>query len=139
MFEQYNNDAIGTFFSLDEGAVREGEQKLGFAFPEQLKIFYRQVGYGFLNSKIDGINRLMDPKSVVQFRSQTGQFEDNPLVNEYKPFEAKRLVFFEVNEVSFLSIGIDDMAGVIFNGDKKIADSLAEFLTKFTENETFYL
>lgn len=38
------------FFSVSEKEIEEAEQLLGFSFPEQLRKFYRVIGYGSLTT-----------------------------------------------------------------------------------------
>ena len=46
----------------------------------------------------------------------------------YETYEENSLIFFEVNEGVYMSIGLSD--GKIYFADKSVADSLSDFLQK---------
>lgn len=140
MFDNFDVNSAGVFYSFDQEYVRSSEEKMGILFPKELRNFYMQVGYGFFNSKISNVNRLMDPTSVVDFRQRAGEFVGIDDLEMYEPTENDKLIFFEVNEYTFVSIAFtgNDM-GKVFFMSTKIADSLEEFLERFVADEQFFI
>ena len=68
MFEKVKLDPLNQFYPVKLDEIKNSESKLAIQIPELLKEFYVEVGYGFLKSKVDNINRIMDPESVLDFR-----------------------------------------------------------------------
>lgn len=101
MFEKIKLDPLNQFYPVNLDKIRDSESKLGIQIPELLKEFYAEVGYGFLKSKVDNINRIMDPESVLDFRLRQHDFEFYSDIEIYKQFEDDKLVFFEANEVIY--------------------------------------
>ncbi|KXT72134.1 hypothetical protein SGODD07_00823 [Streptococcus gordonii] len=100
MLEKIKLDPLNQFYPVNLDKIRDSESKLGIQIPELLKEFYAEVGYGFLKSKVDNINRIMDPESVLDFRLRQHDFEFYPDIEIYNQFEDDKLVFFEANEVT---------------------------------------
>ena len=58
----------------------------------------------------------------------------------YSKYTKDKLVFFEVNESLFLSIGITIRnRDKIFYYDKEIANDISDFLKQYLENEKYFL
>jgi hypothetical protein len=130
-----------SFYSLLNQDIVHAENRLGIRFPEELREFYQEIGYGFLwNESADMINRLMDPGSVADFHLSEGIYEGQNVEEHY---ESNFLVFFEVSEVSYIAIDLSmkNQKGEspIYYLDSKIADSLEEFLMRLDENMDYYL
>ncbi|MBJ7625164.1 SMI1/KNR4 family protein [Weissella confusa] len=140
MFDKYNNEDVGTFYELNSDLLNKAENNLDIQFPASLVSFYNSVGYGFFNSTLGNINRLMDPSSVAEFRTRSGQFAEREDLDIYEDSEGDKLVFFEANEYTFVSIAFtgNDL-GKVFFMNKKIADSLEEFLERFVADEQFFI
>lgn len=124
------------YYPVSEKEIETAESELNTIFPGDLKEFYNNVGYGFFNSSLENVNRLLDPLSVRDFRLRQNDFQNYPDIEIYDNFEDNKLIFFEVNESALLSIGLID--GRIYYYDTPIADSLNQFFDKFIEDETYY-
>lgn len=124
------------YYPVSEKEIETAESELNTIFPGALKEFYNNVGYGFFNSSLENVNRLLDPLSVRDFRLRQNDFQNYPDIEIYDNFEDNKLIFFEVNESALLSIGLID--GRIYYYDTPIADSLNQFFDKFIEDETYY-
>ena len=139
MFKDIVNREGNKFYSLKKDAVDKAQEDLGIILPKELKEFYEEIGYGFLNSEEDYFNRIMDPQSLCEFRFREGQFANDSELDVYEDYEQDCLVFFEICEGSYLSIGFSkNNNGKIFSEDKIIADSLKEFLIKYQDNERYF-
>ena len=122
--------------------IDKAEKDMGIKIPNELKSFYLNYGYGFI-SKIRRrcINRLMDPGSCADIRLRRDYYKYDPELESYKSDELiyNRMIFFEVNEGSYLTISLDEgEKNAIYYGDVKIADSLEEFLIKMYDDGTYY-
>ena len=101
--------------------------------------FWRNVGYGFIKSPNNNVNRIMDPLSVIDFRLKQGAFEALPDIEIYDEYQDGKLVFFEGNESAYLSIGYSGEAtGKVFYYGVEVADSLSDFFKKLTANDMYY-
>ncbi|EBW3349901.1 SMI1/KNR4 family protein, partial [Salmonella enterica subsp. enterica serovar Javiana] len=99
MFEEIKNNLKNTFYEVKLFEIEEVENELGIRFPEQLRKFYLEVGYGFISGSDGNVNRIMDPYSVRDFRLRQNDFEYYPDIEIYDEFEDNKLIFFEGNEV----------------------------------------
>ncbi|EMK2594208.1 SMI1/KNR4 family protein [Bacillus sp. GMs2/2] len=129
------------FYPLPKEEIAEAEGLLKMQFPKELKLFYEGIGYGFLKTNKTLINRFMDPFSIVDFRLRQDIYEYNPNLDDVDDDES--LVFFEVSEISFLTIKFKQENELgqcpIYYGSTKIADSLEEFLIKMEGNPDYYI
>ncbi|ARU60929.1 hypothetical protein CBW65_07415 [Tumebacillus avium] len=131
-----------SFYSLEESEVLEAESRISREFPEELRSFYLEIGYGFLciQSK-QGINRIMDPMSVADFRLGEDIYEFDPDRELYD--NVNSLVFFEVSEGSYLTM---DVSQEEHNGEckiyyfgKAIANNLEEFLRRMDAEPNYFI
>lgn len=140
MFESIKNNPNNTFYPVESEAIHKAESNMGVIIPEVLKQFYLNVGYGFIETHNNNINRIMGPGSVEEFYLGIGQFENSEEVEFLKSYTKDKLVFFEVHESLFLSIGITKMnKGKIYYDDELIANDLNEFFDKYLLNEKYFL
>ncbi|MFU2164681.1 SMI1/KNR4 family protein [Streptococcus pluranimalium] len=138
-FSNIKNNKNNQFHQLNTQEIISSESELGILFPEDLKLFYEKIGYGFIGSNIGNINRIMDPQSVRDFRYKENDFEFYQDIDIYDEFTQDKLVFFEANESTLLSIGfLDYNMGKIYYYDKEIAHSLIDFLDKISVSEKYY-
>lgn len=139
MFEKIKSNPLNQFYPLTRDKIKKSESKLGIMFPKLLRDFYLEIGYGFIGSKVENINRIMDPESVLDFRLKQNDFEFYPDIEIYDEFAEDKLVFFEANESALISIGIgSENRDKIYYYDVEISKNLEEFLEKLSENDTFY-
>jgi len=131
MFEEIKLNPSNKFYPLNIDAIKKSESKLGLDIPQLLKEFYIEVGYGFIKSKVDNVNRVMDPESVLDFRLGQNDFEFYPDIEIFDDFEEDKLVFFEANETVMISIGFgSNNYGKIYYYDMEISKNLKEFFDK---------
>ena len=133
-------DNKNKFYPITIEEIKNVENELQLSVPKELKDFYLQVGYGFINGSEFNINRIMDVDSVRDFRLRQGDFEFYPDIDIYDEFEEDKLIFFEGSESALISIELTENSNSkIFYYDIKIADSLQEFLEKILEDDNYYL
>ncbi|HFJ9286800.1 MULTISPECIES: SMI1/KNR4 family protein [Bacillus cereus group] len=139
--ESIKSNQTPIFYPLSKEEIAEAEDLLKMQFPKELKRFYEEIGYGFLKTNKTLINRFMDPFSVADFRLRQDIYEYNPNFDDVDDEES--LVFFEVSEISFLTIKFKQENEIgqcpIYYGSTKIEDSLEEFLIKMEENPDYYI
>lgn len=140
MFESIKDNGNNTFYPVKSEDISIAESNMGIIIPGILTQFYLSVGYGFLETRKHNINRIMDPGSVEEFFLGTGQFQDSEGVELFSDYTKDKLVFFEVNESLYLSMGITKKnKGKIYYYDEMIADDLNEFFEKYVDNEDYFL
>ncbi|MBO1581875.1 SMI1/KNR4 family protein [Bacillus sp. XF8] len=130
------------FYPIYQEEIDEAEDLLQIQLPKELKRFYQEIGCGFLKSnKRTFFNRFMDPISVADFRLRQDIYEYDPNLDGIDDEES--LAFFEVTELSFLTIKFkeENESGQcpIHYGETKIADSLEEFLIKMADEPDYYI
>jgi antitoxin YxxD len=139
MFEHIQKNKNNAFYSVSIEQLKEQEDKIGIIFPELFRNFLLEIGYGFLETKNGNINRIMDPKSIAEFRNKDGQFSNSQDIEIYNEFDNDTLVFFESNETAYFSIGFSkENYGQIYYYDKKIANNLQEFLLNYSNDERYF-
>jgi hypothetical protein len=137
MFEAIKENTQNQFYGISEQDITTAQERLGFRLPQSLVTFYQEVGYGFLSNGGSRAGRFMDPQSIAEFRMRTGQFEFSEDLEVYDSFEETQLIFFEVDEFSFVGIGLMD--GKIYYLGNEIAEKLEIFLTKYNAEGNYFL
>ena len=128
-----------TFYEVKNGEIDLLQNTIGISLPSELVSLWKNIGYGFLHSENNNVNRIMDPLSVMDFRLRQGDFVFQPDLKLYDEFEDGKLIFFEGNESSYLSIGYSqDNIGKVFYYDAEVADCLDDFFMKLKENDMYY-
>ena len=106
-------------YELKDDDVKNAEERMNIIFPEDLKKLFSKIGYGFVINSKGAINRLIDPDLEL-----------------YLSFEDDKLIFFEVNEGVYISIGIND--NKIYYLDRVIAENIEEFICKISKNPDYW-
>ncbi|MDD9149854.1 SMI1/KNR4 family protein [Sporolactobacillus sp. CQH2019] len=139
-FDFLKKDPDNRFFPVSKEEIGDVEKELNLKIPSELVQFYNEIGYGFIKSSSNNINRLMDPLSLRDFRLRENDFELYPDIEAYEELEDGKLVFFEANESTLMLISFsNEDCGAIYYDEYKIADSLTEFLEKLTKNDCYYM
>ncbi|MDT1957741.1 SMI1/KNR4 family protein [Carnobacterium divergens] len=138
MFDNLKDNKKNIFYPVTLEEIEKVEKELKIKFPISLKTFYLEVGYGFIHSEVGNINRIMHPLSVRDFRLRQNDFEYYPDIEIYDEFEGNKLIFFEGNEASLLSVGFNSEEGKVFYYDEKLTDNFSDFIIKINEDDTFY-
>lgn len=129
------------FYDVTNSEIDTLENELHLKLPKELNEFYLFKGYGFLRG--NNINRFMDPLSIIDFRLRRNDydcFKENVEMEMFKEYEVDKLVFFETDAYTYISIGIsNENKGKIYYYDIEIADSLSEFLLRMENDENYYL
>lgn len=129
------SSAKHNLYALEEQSVRSAEARMDICFPEALREFYLEIGYGFFNrGSHSRFNRLIDPESVADIRLREDIYEYDPDLEIYD--DVTQLVFYEVVEGLYFSISLEDHA--IYYIDIKIADSLEEFLRTLDQEGDYF-
>ena len=139
MFDRIVQHEGNKFYSVKQGIISVVQEEMGIILPKELRAFYEEVGYGFLHSENYNFNRILSPQSLCDFRFRKGQFSDASDLELYEEYERDGIVFFEISEGSYLSIGFSkNNNGQIYYGKTQIANSLKEFLEKYQKNENYF-
>ncbi|MGY2614165.1 SMI1/KNR4 family protein [Bacillus pretiosus] len=128
------------FFKLQENELIVAEERLGFAFPNELRSFYLEVGYGFIKgNNVDAINRIMDPDTIADITLREGIYEFDPdLEGIYE--EEDKLVFYEINEGVYLTLDLNTPQQTpVYFFETQIADSLEEFIRKINQDTEYFV
>ena len=120
IFDEIKNDL--DLYKVDRQSVLDAEKRMKVKFPKDLH------GCGFVKNEKMAFNRLMDPGSCADIRLREEPYTYDPDLEMYEEYERNGILFFEVNEGVYVSIGFED--GKIYYADEVIADSLMEFLKK---------
>jgi hypothetical protein len=110
-------------------------------FPWELKLFYEEMGFGFMHRKKGEINLLLDPTSLVNINLLLGYNKDDVNINRAMQDcdINEQLLFFRTNDLHYLSISRKRIEGknpVYYHG-KMITDSLEKFLIYYNRNDSY--
>ena len=94
-------------YDLSENQILDAEKRMGIGFPRDLFDFYVEYGYGFVNNTKQAINRLMDPQSCADIRLREDIYEFDSDLEMYETYEDEAMLFFEINEGVYASIGMN--------------------------------
>ena len=134
-----NNSSSG-FYKVDENEIALLREKIKSEIPADLVELWNKIGYGFLISENNNVNRIMDPLSVIDFRFGQGDFEYLPDIEIYKEFQNDKLIFFESNESAYISIGIsEENCCKIYYYDTQVAANLDDFFEKIKANDMYFV
>ena len=130
-----------TFYTVTDEQLKELEAEIDI--PTELKKFYLEIGYGFMFDDNDSysIDRLLNPDDYVRINLRKDYYEYDPTLDLFKePTFNGKSIFFEVNEGVYLLISEVSVNGKndIYFFDKKIADSLEEFLIRFDSEGHYF-
>lgn len=146
VFENTQDDSIwknrNVLFKLKESDILKYEKKLPVRLPQELIDFYKEIGYGFLRCDVnDYINRFMTPSDIYKFINGIDQYNNDERRTYYR--DPNYLVFYEVSEDACLTLDLDkkneDGECPIYYFDKRIANSINEFITKMEEQADYYI
>jgi len=115
-----------SFHDLASDTIRAVEQDI--MIPNDLKVFWEQIGYGFMFNDSYSIDRFLDPEEYKRINLGLEYYEFDP-DSEFFRENYDRTIFFEVNEGVLLTI--DKITEEIYYFDEKIANSLLDFLKRF--------
>ncbi len=131
------------FWPVPEADILEAERLMGSRFPETLRRFYQEIGYGFFiqgieNEKADRflINRLVDPRSVADMVVNPASVQRPP-----EGFPGGGIPFFDLGDYTYLVIKAtpDAPDGVFWpHGERLVSKSFAEFLESLYRSAKFY-
>lgn len=136
LYEDYKHH----LFPLKESEIEEVSILINI--PKELDEFYHQVGYGFFfqndNSHID---RFLDVETFKSINLREDFYEYDPDLELYdSEYYTNKRIFYELNEGIYLLIDNEDINGSnsIYFFMNKIADSLEEFIIRFTEEGYYF-
>lgn len=124
------------FNNVTEEDILTAELKMGFPFPNSLRVFYREIGYGFFKASPAFINRIMEPADIADFMCEADEYA-----------HVDRDVYPE-DELVFMHISGDDFLTIEYSGRKEgavkyfgdiIAPSFADFISRMAENPGYFV
>ena len=108
-------------------------------FPYELKVFYEQIGFGFMHRRKGKINRLLDPVSLVLVNLRRDEYRyDKFLEKTLGYYDINRqLLFFQLDSGEYLAIDRTETNGCnrISYRDEKLSNSLLELLTNYHKDK----
>ena len=137
MYECIKNKMVNEkdvrMYEVTKEDIQNAEERMGFTFPETLNAFYNEIGFGFVKSSSNFINRIMSPTDIADFVCNSEEYEyvDKSIYRE------DELVFMHVSDEDFITIAYEE--GDIRYLGEKIADSLVEFLEKIIAVPNYYI
>ena len=132
-----SNEMNNTFFGVKMEEIEISEKKLGHELPKELKEFYQEIGYGFFHRNSGSFNRLLSPLQVSQINMREDFYEADPDLDIFDElYNKEKLLFFEINEGVYLAIDKkeEDKKNAVWLFDKKISNSLENFIVEFANN-----
>lgn len=129
------------FYTLPEFQIQEAINTFN-PFPEELKIFYNEIGFGFMNrAKLGKFDNLFDPMTLIYTNNQINFFATPETADELKYYNIeKQLLFCKTISNRYIAIDRDTVQGKnkIYYRGVEIEDSLYSFL-KHVDYDRYYL
>mgnify|MGYP003372047679 CR=1 FL=1 len=125
------------FYLVGSDEINKAEIRMKKIFPDSLREFYRQIGWGFFGDESKNfINMLMSPSDIADFYCSEGNYE---YAEEREFLSENRFVFFEVDANCHITMKLQNgiESGIFFGADK-IAESLSEFIKKMSIDTNYY-
>lgn len=128
------------FFALPEFQIQEALKAFD-PFPEELKIFYTEIGFGFMYREKSGkFNMLFDPMTLIYTNRQVNYFATPEVTEEQKYYDKeKQLLFFKTMSNNYLAIDrqtVNSKNKIYYRG-AAIGYSLKDFIKRFYFNSYF--
>ncbi|MDR0604548.1 MAG: hypothetical protein LBG80_09630 [Bacteroidales bacterium] len=125
------------FFSVPEFQIEQALAAFD-PFPEELKTFYYEIGFGFMHRRKFGkFSILLDPMSLIYTNKQVNYFATPEVARELKYCDmANQLLFFRTASNQYLAIDrttVRDKNTVYYRGTV-IGKSLYDFLKQYDFN-----
>lgn len=135
----WNNKHV--FLKINKGEIEETERKLGKRLPSELKELYNELGYGFLCCGVgNNVNRIISPIEIYEFYAGISDYENDIRQDYYK--DSNELIFFEVSADTFIVLNLQQQNTLgqcpLYYFDKKIADSIEEFIKLMDQKPNYY-
>lgn len=127
---------LPTMEEISEQEVRL--QQAGYNFPEMLKVFWREIGCGYLCSTEMLDNGLEEPSTILDIYFQEGDWRSVKLACDL--LNTNELPFFHIGSLSYLTIGLEEGVnlGKIYRCGEEIAPNLISFVKCLLHNPTYY-
>ena len=142
-----------SFYPLDPGELEEAESLLGQRFPDQLREFYQQIGYGNLTTPYNppegysfcNTNEILSPSVVAHLGRGELEWEGQEYWMSEATFELLQpgdLPFFEVADSNYFMVlkpHLDNPNAVYTDTNIKIENSLERFIWRlYYESPWFF-
>lgn len=127
---------MNCFFQVKEEEIEQAEKRMNFKFPNCIKEFYREIGYGFIGKNPYFINRIMAPDDIADYVCGDDVYEyvDKSIYGD------DELVFMHISDEDFLTIKCSgELEGKIIYFGRKIANSFEEFIKEMYNNPNYYI
>ena len=146
---EYDGTNRNWFYPVEEKSIGEAEKRIGFDFPNQLKAFYREIGYGSLYAPhdiTDGYQTFLSnkifPPSMVADIMINGPESGLIIDSFYELLEPGDLPFFEIGDSTrflIMKLYSDNPNAIWAFGNIKIEDSFEKFIWRlYYESPWFY-
>ena len=124
------------FFKVEEGEIERAEKRMQFEFPNCIKEFYREIGYGFIAKNPNFYNRIMHPDDIADYVCNDDVYE----YVDKSVYGDDELVFMHIQDEDFLTIKCSgELEGKIIYMGSIIADSFEEFIKEMYNNPNYYI
>lgn len=127
----------------------EVQYQLETEIPEELKLFYKNIGFGFLWFHLKqkkGLYRILSPEEILDlyFEPETEETPDDFITyreNAWEKLETNKLLAFCLfgEEDSLLYIGAEDGCIYYLSPAHKIANSFFDFLKRLDEKVDYFM
>lgn len=127
----------------------EVQYQLEIEIPEDLKTFYKNIGYGFLWFSLKqkkGLYRILSPEEILDlyFVPESEETQDDFITyreNAWENLEGNGLLAFCLfgEEDSLIYIGVTDGAIYYLSSTRKIAESLNDFLILLDREVDYFM
>lgn len=148
---KYRNDKY-YFCKTDSNLEKdftEVQYQLEIKIPKELKLFYKNIGFGFLWFNLKqkkGIYRILSPEEILDlyFESESEEVSDDFITyreNAWEKLKTNKLLAFCLfgEEDSLIYIGVTDGNIYYLSSDNKIANSFSDFLKRLDEKVDYFM
>lgn len=132
--------------SIEE--IEISEKKIGYKFPESLKEFWLEIGYGVLDTSNTSVNAFSYSNIILkpsEIASIILMEEDMPMLLDYREdyIQDGDIPFFEIADLSsylFMNVRSDDPLAIYNSIGEKIEKDLETFIRKlYYKSPVYYL
>lgn len=130
------------FYPVRKEELSEAENMLSMRFPDELRRFYSEVGYGHLgNDDPDFMNQIMPPLEIAKLKLGL-DFYGNMFEDDLRYYTSDSVFpFFDLGgEADYLVIQMDgEDAGAVMYCGRPIASSFNEFVKRMCDKTNYFI
>lgn len=134
--KRINTDEIKLSF-VNESDILNLENYLGFNLPKELKMFFKDIGCGYINQK-NTLNIILSPEDIIDAMEKNDHWAFDPSIEDLTNEEIPIFLVSEYKTLFFKRSELLEGESNVYDYNGKITNSFSELIQKTYLKEIFY-